>query len=105
MHVTLQLQINIASHVFLVTSILYSNKTQKMYTLGKYLMIVSILLPILLSSSLSFGVFPIRGRHSRYQHFYNMAFVLRSNALPATNHLFRGKSGPPVSHIKVEASR
>ena len=46
------------------------------------------------SSSLSFGLFPIRGRHSRYLHFYDMAFVLRSDALPATNPLFGGKTGP-----------
>ena len=58
----------------------------------------------LLSSSFSFGLFPIRDRHSRYLHFYDIAFVLRSDALPATNPLFRGKTGPPVCHIKVEAS-
>ena len=57
------------------------------------------------SSSLFFGLFPIRGRHSRYLHFYNMAFVLPSDALPAANPLFRGKTGPPVFHIKVGASR
>ena len=57
------------------------------------------------SSSLSFGLFPIRGRHSRYLHFYYMAFVLRSDALPATNPLFGGKTGPPVFHIKAGASR
>ena len=59
----------------------------------------------LFSSSFSFGLFPIRGRHSRYLHFYDMAFVLRSDALPATNPLFRGKTGPSVFHIKMEASR
>ena len=57
------------------------------------------------SSSSSFGLFPIRGRHSRYLHFFDMAFVLQSDALPATNPLFRGKAGPPVFHIKVGASR
>ena len=56
------------------------------------------------SSSLSFGLFPIRGGHSRYVHFYYMAFVLRSDALPATNPLCGGKTGPPVFHIKVGAS-
>ena len=55
-------------------------------------------------SFLSFGLLPIRGRHSRYLHFYNMAFVLRLDALPDTNPLFGGKTGPPVYHIKVEAS-
>ena len=45
-------------------------------------------------SSFSFGLFPIRGRYSRYLHFYDMAFVLRSDDLPATNPLFRGKTGP-----------
>ena len=30
-----------------------------------------------------------------------MAFVLRSDALPATNPLFRVKTGPPVFHIKA----
>ena len=54
--------------------------------------------------SFSFGLSPIRGRHSRYLHFYDMAFILRSDALPATNPLFRGKTGPPVFHIKVGAS-
>ena len=44
------------------------------------------------SSSLSFGLFQIRGRHSRYLHFYNVAFVLWSDALPATNPLFGGKN-------------
>ena len=44
------------------------------------------------SSSFSFGLFPIRGRHSRYLHFYDMAFVLQSDALPATNPLFRRKT-------------
>ena len=34
-----------------------------------------------------------------------MAFVLRSDALPATNPLFRGKTGPPVFHIKAGVSR
>ena len=57
------------------------------------------------SSSFSFDFFPIKGRHSRYLHFYDMAFVLRSDAFPATNPLFRGKTGPPVFHIKVGASR
>ena len=56
-------------------------------------------------SSSSFGLFLIRGRHSRYLHFYDMAFVLRSDALPATNPLFRGKTGPSIFHIKVGASR
>ena len=38
-------------------------------------------------------------------HFYNMAFLfLLSDALPATNPLFRGKTGPTVFHIKVGAS-
>ena len=57
------------------------------------------------SSSLSFGLFPVRGRHSRYLHFYYMAFVLRSDALPATKPLFGGKTGPPVFHIKAGAFR
>ena len=57
------------------------------------------------SSSLFFDLFPIRGRHSKYPHFYNMAFVLRSDVLPATNPLFGGKTEPPVFHIKVGASR
>ena len=57
-----------------------------------------------LSSFFSFGLFLIRGRQSRYLHFYDMAFVLRSDALPATNPLIRGKTGPPVFHIKVGAS-
>ena len=57
------------------------------------------------SSSLSFGLFPIRGRHSRYLYFYNKAFVLRSDALPATNPLFGGKTGLPVFHIKAGVSR
>ena len=56
-------------------------------------------------TSFSFGLFPTRGRHSRYLHFYDMAFVLRPDALPATNPLFRGKTGPPVFHIKVGAFR
>ena len=38
-------------------------------------------------------------------HFYGMAFVLRSDALPATNPLFGGKTGSPVFYIKVRASR
>ena len=54
-------------------------------------------------SSLSFGLFPIKGRRSRYLHFDNMVFVLRSDALPATNPLFRGNTGPPVFNIKVGA--
>ena len=58
-----------------------------------------------IQSSFSFGLFPIRGRHSKYLHFYDMAFVLRSDALPATNPLFGGKTGPLVFHIKVGASR
>ena len=33
--------------------------------------------------------------------FYYMAFALRSHALPATNPLFGGKTGPPVFHIKA----
>ena len=37
--------------------------------------------------------------------FYNMAFVLWSGALPATNPLFRGTTGPSVFHIKLGASR
>ena len=53
------------------------------------------------SSSLSFGLFPIRGRHSRYLHFYNMAFVLRSDALPATNPLFAGKTGNQLLKTKL----
>ena len=57
------------------------------------------------SSSSSFGLFPIRGRHSRYLHFYYMAFVLRSDAFPATKPLFGGKTGPPVFHMKAGASR
>ena len=52
-----------------------------------------------------FGLFPIRGHHSRYLHFYYMAFVLRSDALPATNALFGEKTGPLVFHIKAGASR
>ena len=44
------------------------------------------------------------GHHSRYLHFYDMAFVLRSDALPATNPLFRWKTGPPDFHINVGAS-
>ena len=38
-------------------------------------------------------------------NFYNVAFVLRSDALPASNPLFEGKTEPPVLHIKVGASR
>ena len=38
-------------------------------------------------------------------HFYNMAFILRLDAPPATNPLFIGKTGPHVFHIKVGASR
>ena len=34
-----------------------------------------------------------------------MVFVLRSDAFPATNSLFRGKTGPPVFKIKVGVSR
>ena len=34
-----------------------------------------------------------------------MAFVLRSDAFSATNPLFGGKTGPPVFHIKLGASR
>ena len=37
--------------------------------------------------------------------FYDMAFVLRSDALPVTNPLFRRKTGPPIFHIKVGVSR
>ena len=71
---------------------------------GAPCMIGSIKEFISLASSLSFGLFPIRGRHSRYLHFCDMAFVLRSDVLPATNPLFRGKTGPPIFHIKVEVS-
>ena len=56
------------------------------------------------TSSLSFGLLPIRGRFSRYLHFYTMAFVLLSDAFAATNPLFIEKTGLPVFHIKVEAS-
>ena len=48
-----------------------------------------------------FRLISIRGRHSRYLYFCNMAFVLRSDALPATNPLIGGKTGPPACHIKV----
>ena len=58
-----------------------------------------------LARSSSFDLLPIRGRHSRYLHFYNMAFVSRLDALPATKPLFQGKTGPPVCQIKVGASR
>ena len=55
-------------------------------------------------SFLSFGLFPIRGRHSRYLHFCNMAFILWLDTLSATYPFFGGKTGPPVFHIKVGAS-
>ena len=74
----------------------------------KYHIVNKVVFCSLLSSaytSFSFGLFPIRGRHSRYLHFYDMAFVLQSDTLPAINPLFRGKTGPPVFHIKVGASR
>ena len=57
------------------------------------------------SSPLSFGLFPNRGRHTRYLYFYNMAFVLRSDALPVANPLFRGKTRPPIFHMKVGEPR
>ena len=38
-------------------------------------------------------------------YFYDMAFVLRSDAFPASNLLFEGKTGAPVFYIKVGGSR
>ena len=64
---------------------------------------VSQVLTALIFSSLPFSLLPTRGRHSTYLH--TMAFVLRSDTLPATNSLFGGKTGPPVFHIKMGASR
>ena len=56
--------------------------------------------------SFSFGFSRLAVATADNLHFYNMAFLfLRSDALPATNPLFRGKTGPPVFHIKMGASR
>ena len=55
--------------------------------------------------SLSFGLSRLGVATADNLHFNDMAFVLQSDALPATNPLFGGKTGPPVFHIKVEASR
>ena len=84
----------------LALSIMQNNATLRLLHTTK----TSFLLTFI-SSSLSFGLFLIRGRHSRDLHFYNMAFVLRSDALPTTNPIFGWKTGPLVFHVKVEASR
>ena len=52
------------------------------------------------SFSFSFGFSRLGVATADNLHFYSMAFLfLRSDALPATSHLFRGKIGPPVFHI------
>ena len=56
------------------------------------------------SFSLSFGLSRLGVATTDNLHFYDMASALRSDALPATNPLFRGKTGPFVFHINVGAS-
>ena len=55
--------------------------------------------------SLSFGLSRLGVATTDNLQFYDMASTLRSDALPATNPLFRGKTEPLVFHIKVGASR
>ena len=56
------------------------------------------------SSSLSFDFSRLGVVTADNLNFYNMALVLRSDALLATSPLSGGKTGPPVFHIKVGAS-
>ena len=57
-----------------------------------------------ITSSFSFGFSRLEVATADNLFFYNMEFLfLRSDALPATNPLFRGKTGPPVLHSVLTA--